>query len=107
MSSKLSVLISLGDRYMSPQLNLLLMKREGDKCYHGSILWNEASEHMYVNEALLLNSDVGQELIDSLWSAGVRPTEGNGSVGSLAATERHLSDMQKLVFAEKGQCSAR
>ena len=40
-----------------------------------------------------------QGLMDELWNCGLRPTEGTGSAGSLAATERHLSDMQKIVFS--------
>jgi hypothetical protein len=39
-----------------------------------------------------------QELMDNLWSCGFRPSEGTGSAGSLAATERHLEDMRRLVF---------
>lgn len=39
-----------------------------------------------------------QVLMDDLWHAGLRPTEGSGSAGALAATERHLEDMRTLVF---------
>nr|WP_145544751.1 hypothetical protein [Variovorax boronicumulans] len=39
-----------------------------------------------------------QQLMDELWRAGLRPTEGTGSAGSLAATERHLKDMQRIAF---------
>lgn len=39
-----------------------------------------------------------QGLMDELWTVGIRPTEGTGSAGSLAATERHLNDMRALVF---------
>lgn len=39
-----------------------------------------------------------QMLMDELWRVGLRPTEGTGSTGSLAATERHLKDMQALTF---------
>lgn len=46
-----------------------------------------------------------QQLMDALWNCGVRPTEGHGSVGQLAATERHLQDMQKLVFKTSGKQS--
>lgn len=49
-------------------------------------------------EAILLPDSAAQMLIDELWKAGVRPTEGAGSAGSLAATERHLKDMQKIAF---------
>ena len=49
--------------------------------------------------ALVLQSREGQQLIDALWSCGLRPTEGAGSAGSLAATERHLADMRTIAFA--------
>ena len=39
-----------------------------------------------------------QELIDTLWQCGLRPSEGSGSAGSLAATERHLKDMKQIAF---------
>lgn len=42
-----------------------------------------------------------QALMDELWGCGLRPTEGTGSAGSLAATERHLADLQKLVFSNE------
>lgn len=41
-----------------------------------------------------------QELIDELWRCGIRPSEGSGSAGSLAATQRHLEDMRRLVFKD-------
>lgn len=40
----------------------------------------------------------GQQLMDELWRVGLRPAEGSGSAGSLAATERHLKDMQRIAF---------
>lgn len=45
-----------------------------------------------------LSIDAAQRLMDGLWSCGLRPTEGSGSAGMLAATERHLEDFRKLVF---------
>jgi hypothetical protein len=39
-----------------------------------------------------------QSLVDQLWQAGIMPSQGSGSAGSLAATERHLEDMRSLVF---------
>ena len=42
--------------------------------------------------------EAAQGLMDELWRVGLRPTEGSGSAGSLAATERHLADMRALVF---------
>lgn len=39
-----------------------------------------------------------QTLMDTLWECGLRPSEGTGSAGALAATQRHLEDMRSLVF---------
>ena len=38
-----------------------------------------------------------QSLMDQLWNCGVRPTEGSGSAGALAATEHHLADVRKVA----------
>lgn len=39
-----------------------------------------------------------QILMDELWNCGVRPSEGTGSAGSLAATEKHLKDMRGIAI---------
>lgn len=51
---------------------------------------------------LRLSAADGQALMDELWRCDIRPSEGSGSAGSLAATERHLKDMQRLVFEPIG-----
>ncbi len=43
-----------------------------------------------------LTDDGAQRLMDELWSCGIRPTEGTGSAGALAATQAHLHSMQEL-----------
>jgi hypothetical protein len=45
-----------------------------------------------------LSNDAAQTLMDDLWNAGIRPTEGAGSAGAMRAVERHLEDMRTLVF---------
>ena len=45
-----------------------------------------------------LDPTEAQGLMDQLWQCGLRPSEGSGSAGSLAATERHLEDMRKLAM---------
>lgn len=47
---------------------------------------------------LTLSTTDAQALMDELWHCGLRPSEDTGRAGSLAATERHLADMRKLVF---------
>lgn len=38
-----------------------------------------------------------QRLMDDLWNLGIRPTEGHGSTGQLAATEKHLNHLERLL----------
>jgi hypothetical protein len=47
-----------------------------------------------------LKMNEAQTLMDDLWNCGLRPTEGSGSAGALRATQEHLKDMRKLVFAK-------
>lgn len=64
-----------------------------------SAVFNTHPADMSICEPLLrLDREEGQQLIDALWSASLRPTEGSGSAGSLAATERHLQDMQRIAI---------
>jgi hypothetical protein len=60
-------------------------------------------ECLEVAPTFSLKDEECQHLIDELWRVGFRPSEGSGSTGSLAATERHLADMRHLVFKTKPQ----
>lgn len=59
--------------------------------------WAPMEENTQTRPSLFLDKDEAQQLMDELWRIGARPTEGSGSAGSLAATERHLRDMQAIV----------
>lgn len=48
-----------------------------------------------------LPDESAQQLMDGLWNAGLRPKEGSGSAGALAATQKHLEDFRSLVFKRK------
>ena len=43
-----------------------------------------------------LRADEMQQLMDELWRVGMRPSEGSGSAGALAATQHHLADMRTI-----------
>lgn len=47
---------------------------------------------------LSLTQAAAQQMVDELWRCGVRPSNGTGSAGSLAATEKHLADMRAIAF---------
>jgi hypothetical protein len=63
------------------------------------IIFRELPEGEYLREPMInLQNQEAQFLMDELWRCGLRPSEGTGSAGSLAATERHLHDMQKIAM---------
>ncbi len=45
-----------------------------------------------------LRRNEAQQLMDALWTCGVRPTEGQGSAGQLAAVQAHLKDARTVAF---------
>jgi hypothetical protein len=52
----------------------------------------------FADPAFRLSTQQAQHLMDQLWNCGLRPSEGSGSAGALAATQNHLKDMQKLSW---------
>lgn len=48
--------------------------------------------------SLALRSRHAQQLMDDLYAAGIRPTEGKGSIGAVTAQEKHLQDLRGILF---------
>jgi hypothetical protein len=61
------------------------------------VVFQKAEPNTYYDPAMSFTVDSAQELMDELWRCGIRPAEGSGSAGSLAATQRHLDDMRALI----------
>lgn len=62
------------------------------------IKMKEISQHEFCEASFQLDINAAQVLMDELWQCGIRPSEGSGSSGALAATQKHLEDMRTLVF---------
>ncbi len=56
----------------------------------------------FIPPFLRLTQEQAQQLVDALWKSGIQPSNGAGSVGQRAATERHLADMRKVAFNKLG-----
>jgi len=80
----------------------MFRKGTGNYAVVKSVEFEEVDPSAYIDKSLSISNTSAQSLIDSLWSAGFRPTEGTGSAGSLKATEKHLEDMRKIAFAKLG-----
>lgn len=72
--------------------------KDGDVFATQIIMTKREDPATQIAPSFVLTKHESQILIDDLWNAGLRPTEGTGSAGALAATQKHLEDMRTLVF---------
>lgn len=82
-------------------VDLLVRVKHGDgrRSIGGPIVFRDLEPgHLILEPTMRMKIGEAQGLMDELWRCGLRPTEGSGSAGSLAATERHLTDMQRIAF---------
>lgn len=84
----------------SDSVALAVMQRfnDGKKCFAAPFTMVELLPGEMVEPTLRMENQTAQGLMDELWRCGLRPSEGSGSAGSLAATERHLKDMQTIAM---------
>ncbi len=71
---------------------------EGRQRFVGEMTMREIPEGADLKPLLKLSPTMAQHLMDELWQCGVRPTEGTGSAGQMAAVKEHLQDMRKIAF---------
>jgi len=62
----------------------------------------DENEYAEIPAAAVLRTQQAQTLMDDLWNAGLRPSEGSGSAGAMAAVQQHLADMRKIAFVKLG-----
>jgi hypothetical protein len=73
------------------------------------VQFRDEEDYRQVDEdrcGLRLPQEAAQQLMDELYAVGVRPTEGMGSAGSMAAAQEHLKSVEEtknrlLVLVEK------
>jgi len=91
--------------FRSGSINLFLDQVQGDKCYTAKPAELVEIEPYAIDAngpgpLVTLTPTMAQKLIDDLWDCGVRPSEGSGSAGQMAAVQKHLADMRQIAFAK-------
>jgi hypothetical protein len=77
-------------------------RNDGTLAVGTSVIMESKLAGSFVQPTFRLSNTAAQVLMDDLWNAGLRPTEGAGSAGSLRATEKHLNDMRRIVGKQLG-----
>ena len=87
------------DTVLAPDIAFIVKQQRTDgRRFYAELVFKESGPGDFVQAAGSLDITAAQQLMDDLWRCGVRPTEGKGSAGAMAATQRHLEDMRTLVF---------
>lgn len=84
----------LADRQLwSGRIALLVLQRgaDGAAAIGRNVTMERVEPNAHTEPTLSLDGQAAQQLMDELWRCGLRPTEGTGSAGALAAVERHLA----------------
>lgn len=81
-------------------VSILIMERQpdGKLAVAEPLTMTTHDEGTVIEPTVEIKDATAQLLMDDLWRAGLRPSEGTGSAGSLRATEKHLEDMRALAF---------
>lgn len=69
----------------------------GRRCVAEACSFREVDESHVPTPSFTLDRTAAQALMDQLWDCGLRPTEGTGSAGAMAAVQAHLKDMRALA----------
>lgn len=80
-------------------IGLHLIGHKGSDNYVAQpVVMQSVDSGMYTPPMAMLDMGMAQQLMDELWNCNIRPTQGQGSAGQLAAVQSHLADMKKLAF---------
>ena len=87
-------------RFYSHSITLHLYERRqnGEMSLLSGLQFTTVKEAEMINpqEEITIPIETAQELIDSLWQCGLRPSESSENVGSLKALQDHLKDLQEF-----------
>jgi hypothetical protein len=97
-----TILRARKDAIFGPNISLYIGQRfaDGRRAFAHPVTFEVLEQDAVVGEyrpSVELSPDEAQAFIDELWNLGIRPTEGHGSTGQLAATEKHLDHTTQLL----------
>lgn len=87
-------------RFYFDEIDVFLFRHSdaGRRMQPVSIEWAVVERGAAVSADMVLGAERAQQLMDDLWDAGLRPTQGRQSEGVTQAQGRHLEDMRTIAF---------
>jgi hypothetical protein len=86
--------------YAPPHMDAVAILLRQGRSVGTSISFAIMPEGAFCNPTFYLGQPEAQELMDSLWAAGLRPSAGKQSEGLVSAQSAHLADMRAIAFAK-------
>jgi len=84
---------------VSFEYDIHIIREEANELFVARPLtWFTADRSRHISQTTTVTKPTLQQMMDELWDCGIRPSEGSGSAGALAAVQVHLSDMRKIAF---------
>jgi hypothetical protein len=66
------------------------------------VQWEAIADNAERKSLVTMRMQQAQVLMDDLWNAGIRPTEGAGSAGAMRAAQDHIADLRRVAFKALG-----
>jgi hypothetical protein len=99
----LDFIIYLNPAYGQYELHIALRSSDGRRrIARGPVTYAESTPGTYNEPFMRMEPEDAQKLMDALWNTGIRPGNGEGSVGQIGAMQKHLDDMRAIVAKELG-----
>jgi hypothetical protein len=100
VENMLQVRARRGDMSLGPDtIKVYCFQKNRDRrCAAQRLELVEVPQSVFIEPFLTLETCAAQKLMDDLWDCGLRPSEGTGSAGAMAAAQKHLQDMKTIAY---------
>ena len=85
----------------------MVQKKEGKIYLAQPVTMVEHKDGESANATMNLMKNESTALMDALWRAGVRPSNGEGNVGMIGAMKEHMADLRKEIEFDRKMIEAK
>ena len=94
--------VNLNPAYGQYELYVVVKNGEFRGMALGPIVFTNTEPGTYTEPLMRMEPTEAQRLMDALWNAGLRPANGEGSIGQIGAMQKHMDDMRAIAAKSLG-----